>query len=225
MTIEKIKGYEEPFKKNDKYGDYERAPFEFYKGDIPIIVTAPHTTKTINLKSGQEKANEIYTGALSLATREQTGCNLFIRYNMPKNITTPEEARKHLIEYYQKLKEYIVTNKIKYLIDIHGASIKRNFDIGVGISNGEFVFYEDIWKEIITSSFGRNKIVADFNTMFQASNGNTICRNIFELCQIRTTQLEINKKFRSPRDFPEEFMAMQNSLKETVEGISLQLKK
>ena len=58
MTIEKIKGYEEPFKKNDKYGDYERAPFEFYKGDIPIIVTAPHTTKTINLKSGREKAND-----------------------------------------------------------------------------------------------------------------------------------------------------------------------
>lgn len=31
MTIERIKGYEEPFKKNDKYGDYERDLLNFIK--------------------------------------------------------------------------------------------------------------------------------------------------------------------------------------------------
>lgn len=144
---------------------------------------------------------------------------------MPNSITTPEEAKKHLLEYYQKLKEYIEANKIKYLIDIHGASIKLNFDVGVGTSNGEFIFYEDVWKEIITSSLAKNEIDADFNTKFQASNRNTICRSIFELNHIRTTQFEINKKFRSPRDFSQEFLDMQRGLKETVDGISLQLKR
>lgn len=225
MNIKKIREFDKSFRENDRFGDYTRPTFEIFKGDIPVILTAPHTTKTRNLETGKIKKSEIYTGSIVLCARETTGCHAMVRNNFDaQKYSTKESFRENMLLYYKKLSEYIEKYKIQYLIDIHGAILKTPHTVAVGINYGELIFNEDVWKDIITYSFNKYGINTDYESKFQASTLNTISRIINTENKIRTTQFEIDKTLRNLED-ELYFENNLNGLNSTIEGIFKQLKR
>ena len=148
VNIELLMKLEKQFKCNENFGDTGLSTFEFQKGDLPIIITAPHSVKTRKVtKDGMDviKENEGFTGAFALYLNQSFGVHAMVRNNYPYNtFIDPKKEIRDLIEYIRK-------NNIKYLVDIHGAHRKRSFDIAPGTSHGRFIEHDERYKNIIIS--------------------------------------------------------------------------
>ncbi len=230
INLDLVIEYEEKFKLNNKKGDFELPEFSFYKGDIPIIVTAPHTVKTINDKE-EVKLEEFYTGATALLLRELTGSSVWVRNNYPHT-----SYINPTMNIYNELYRYILDNDIQYLTDIHGASNpnlekkKNMFRVAIGFGrNLELVNGDVNFKNNIIKAFANNGLsgkmpkeygdfdVVRFNSMFQATSPKTISRCVHDVCEIPTTQFECTADYRKPAKDLEKYLMLLYSLKEYIE--------
>ena len=101
------------------------------EGDNHILISAPHGVSQIRL--GKLKFKEIGSLATALYLREKTGS-----YLIAKTQNNNDDANFDTDCSYRKtLKKLIKDKEIKYLIDFHGLSPKRDIDINLGIHFGK----------------------------------------------------------------------------------------
>ena len=198
LSITEIVQLEKDFALNNYRGNLQKESHSFIKGDkiSSIILTAPHTVKTETTENSakeiREKEEEVYTGAIVLASQHFLGCHAMVRNNY-------NDVKIDTDFYNQQLQEYIKRHDIKYLVDIHGAARWHPFDIAPGTGYDKYIAYQQIYKDIITVNFienGLNNII--FGTAFQALGPKTLCQQVFAGTGIKATQLEINRNFRDP---------------------------
>ena len=158
------------------------------KGSIPILFTAPHTMEQ-KREDGSIKLNEPFTKALALYLNNHDNVNCMIKIKD----TGEDPNRDNRDEFKTELLRFIKDNDIKLVIDLHGASEERDFDVEFGTMNNLSADFSTI-KEL-EDAFVENGITnINHNNPFK---GGAITQYIYKLEDVDVIQLEINRRFRS----------------------------
>jgi uncharacterized protein YchJ len=168
--------------------------FNIIKGNIPIILSAPHCKE--QLREGKIKTHESGTDTLAIQVSKKTNCSCIYKTKFYNNDPNWDE----ISTYKNELKEFINKNNIKYLLDFHGMKAERKSDICIGTG-----FFKNLCgrKDLLNSiskifkSHGFKNISIDIP--FSASNPNVISSFISSNCHIPCFQIEINNRFRSKK--------------------------
>ena len=189
--------------------------FIILKGNIPILFSAPHTIPQ-NFKNGSIKLNEPYTKAIALYLNKY--CNT---YSIAKTNDTGIDSNRDIYDKYNTgMRRLIKEHKIDLVIDLHGASKERDFDIEFGTLNNLSADFSTI-KEL-EEAFKENGITnIKHNETFK---GGAITQGIFGLTDADVIQLEINGKFRDSNNLSllEQLVkSLENFVQQYKEHISL----
>lgn len=165
--------------------------FIIKKGTIPILFSAPHSINQ-NLNNNSFKKIEPYTKAISLYLNKYFNTFSFIK----AKDTGEDSNRDNNDEYKKQLINLVKENNIKLVIDLHGASQNRNFDIEFGTLNNLSASFSTIneLKETFTENGIKNIAL---NSPFK---GGAITQYLHGLKNVDVIQLEINKKYRDAKN-------------------------
>lgn len=161
--------------------------FIIIKGEVPILFSSAHTM----LQKRDDKSyklNEPYTKAISLYLNKY-----FKTYSIVKSSDTGIDSNiDNYDKYNVEMRRLIKDNNIKLVIDLHGASKERNFDIEFGTLNNLSADFSTI-KELEEFFIENGILNISHNGLFK---GGAITRGLFDLTDVDVIQLEINRKFR-----------------------------
>ena len=101
--------------------------FEVIEGNIPILLSAPHGAR--HLRQGTWKGEDEYTSSLAIKLGELTGA--FVIF--VKNKTEEDSNWLPHTRYKDAIRQVVHERGIGFLADIHGADIRRNYKVTVGI--------------------------------------------------------------------------------------------
>ena len=104
--------------------------YTILKGNVPILFSAPHTMYQLR-DDGSTKLKEPYTKAIALYLNKY--CNTYAI--VKNNDTGIDSNRDNYDQYNVEMRRLIKENNIKLVIDLHGASKDRKFDIEFGTLN------------------------------------------------------------------------------------------
>ena len=171
----------------------KKKSFRVIKGNIPVIISAPHSVK--QLREGKVKEAENQTGAIASIFSEETDCfAIYKTYNNQDDANYDIENNK----YKEEIKKIIKENDIRILLDIHGAKDEHNFDIDLGTAYGENINNNIEILKRLKNYFKKYKIEnVTENKIFKADSIRTISKYINEETKIPCIQLEISWKYRN----------------------------
>ena len=157
------------------------------KGDIPILFTAPHTMLQVH-DDGSYKLGEPYTKGIALFLNKYCNVNCMIKIKD----TGLDPNHDNYDEFKVELIRFIKDNNIKLVIDLHGSSKYRDFDVELGTMNNLSADFSTI-KEL-EEAFTENNIKnIAHNEPFK---GGLITQSLYGLKDIDVIQVEINGSYR-----------------------------
>ena len=188
--------------------------YAILKGNVPILFSAPHTIHQLR-DDGSTKLKEPYTKAIALYLNKY--CNT---YAIIKNNDTGIDSNKdNYDEYNVEMRRLIRENSIKLVIDLHGASKERDFDVEFGTLNNLSADFSTI-KEL-EEAFTENGISnISYNDPFK---GGAITQGIYSLDDVDVIQIEINGKYRDYNNIKKLenlIQSLQNFIKQYNEYIN-----
>lgn len=169
---------------NDKYKSDEG--YLIRKGNDVILISAPHSVT--QYRDGKIKKGEFRTGSIAEILHKKLNTNIAIK---TKNLNDDANYDKESI-YKNAIRDFILNNDVKLLLDIHIASPKRKFHIDIGTGYGKNIKGRFDCLNIILDNFKKSCYEAYVDNVFAASNINTVSAFIAETCNIPTFQFEIN---------------------------------
>ena len=161
--------------------------FVILKGSVPILFSAPHTMHQLR-DDGSTKLKEPYTKAIALYLNKCSNTYAIVKNNDTGIDSNRDNYDKYNIEMRRLIKDY----NIRLVIDLHGASKDREFDVEFGTLNNLSADFSTIkeLEEAFTEN-GINNI--NHNNPFK---GGAIIQGIYVLDDVDVIQLEINGKYR-----------------------------
>lgn len=209
VNVEKIHFY-----KTDRRIDPKKAdPFWSASGEIPILVSAPHAVRHFRQK--KIKVSDQFTGSVVYLLNKLTGCHALATaklYGGDPNADDP-------CIYKDRIAELCHREKIKVILDIHGAARDQEFDIDMGTNKGKNLLNKTKITDVLENNFrcfGLNTISYDH---FAASGANTIANYAARELGIPAVQIEINKQYRVPNQNSQSFHRLMGALAESIKGI------
>ena len=164
--------------------------YEIKKGKTPIIITSAHGI-TQKRRNGKFKFAEPYTRGIAKYVSKKTDC-----YYLIKNEDTGTDPNKiNRDDFKTILNDLISKNKIKMMIDLHGAKRERNFDVEIGTLDGKMAEQDTINRLIDCLKKAGIKNIA-LNDPFK---GGQISQTVYSDIGIECIQLEINYNYRNIR--------------------------
>ena len=184
------------------------------KGNIPILFTASHTMKQIN-EDGSIKLSEPYTKAIALYLNKYFNVNCMVKIK-DTGIDSNKDNRD---EFKTELIRFVKDNKIKIVIDLHGASEIHDFDVEFGTLNNLSTDFSTIkeLEEAFTENGIRN---VKYNNPFK---GGAITQYLYGLEDVDVVQVEINHKYRdynNTKDLEKLCKSLENFIKQYNEYIN-----
>ena len=158
-----------------------------------VVLSAPHGVSQIRL--GRHKSREIGSIATALYLQEQIGCSLIAKTKSNNDDANFDEKSS----YKRDLAKLIKKNNIRFLIDIHGLSRKREMDVNIGIHLGHHItsnekYFDGLYKLLLKNAFS-----VTIDAPFMAG-GNTISNSMKkEFDNLFALQLEINSRISNIR--------------------------
>jgi len=173
------------------YDKEDKEYFEFRKGKIPILISAPHGAR--HWRDNNWKEEDEYTSSIAIKLAEQTGAYvIFVKNATREDPNYIEENR-----YKEAVSEVIKKYEIKFLLDLHGANKRRNFKVSVGIIDNDIEKCScPTFKEIIQRAFSVFQDEIYNLDGLTASHPGTITCFARNRLGIEAAQIEINAKFR-----------------------------
>lgn len=102
----------------------------YIPGTLPVLISAPHSA--VHTREGEDKEEEEYTAALAQFVGNQTGAHVL--YLRRRSGVDPSWHRD--IPYKQYLASIVRKQRIRFVMDLHGASQKHDFGIALGTMGG-----------------------------------------------------------------------------------------
>lgn len=190
-----IEQYELQFSNNNYFGDIGVDPsYSIVEGSLPVLVSAPHAIN--HFREHAVKPADMYTGSLALLLQKLTNC-----YCIYSNSFSKEDPNYILGgEYKAALRALVKEHRIQFVIDLHGASKLREFDIDLGTLYGTSI-RENNLNDVI-GIFNNNGITnVRQNHTFSASHPGTITSYCAKELLVQSIQIEINRNYRNPNAF------------------------
>ncbi len=179
----------------------------FLKGEIPILVTAPHATR--HLRMNKLKYQEEYTGALSVILHALTGSYALYTHwasNIDPNFYDHAPFKKKILKVVSKF-------GIRFVLDLHVTRGQGNEDIYPGIGNSkEFLLGNDFYLHHLGELTKSNDLVLGGFHVFPASVQMTVTKFVSRNLQIPAMQIEINERLSRPETNPFRFEKLVNFL-------------
>ena len=172
-------------------------------GKNNILISAPHGVSQVRL--GKYKFSEIGALATALALHEKTKSNL-----IAKTKNNNDDANFDDVSAYKSsIEKLIKENKIKYVIDFHGLSAKRDCDINLGTHLGNNIKTNEKIFDDLLNSLTENNFITKIDQPFMAGN-KTISGSIAnKFPNVWTLQIEINYGITNKA---EQFKKLENLL-------------
>lgn len=186
----------------------------YIKGDIPVIVTAPHSS--VHKRLGKLKRQEFYTAALSVMLHSLTGCHvLYTGRLMELDPNYYDES-----PFKKRLSQIVGSNDIKCLVDLHGTGSEKSFDVypGVGLEK-EFLLGQEHYLSGLIKIANVSEISIGGLDVFPAVKQMTITKYAARKLKIPSIQLEINRKLREPQKNPGNFIKLVKFLKHFIDEL------
>lgn len=211
VNIERIYFY-----KTDKKVDPKREdPFWIALGKLPVLVSAPHAVRHYRQK--KIKMSDQCTGAIAYLLNKLTGCQAIATtklYGGDPNHDNPCIYKDRIVEICNR-------EKVRFVLDLHGAARERDFDVDLGINGGKNLLTKVRLLETLEHNFrnfGLNKVSLDH---FAASGSNTIANFVAHELKIPAIQIEINKQYRVASQNPQGFHRLLGALTESIKELSV----
>jgi hypothetical protein len=185
---------------NSEGDDY----FGIIEGSIPVLLSAPHGAR--HLRDGRWKGEDEYTSSLAIKIGALTGASvIFVKRKTEEDANYMPGTR-----YKNAVRDLVARQGIKFLADIHGADIARDYKMNVGIIDAE---------DMEKCSCPRCKPVIEeairpfqyplFNLdAFTAASPATVTSFARHVCGIEAAQFEINARYRIVERKPESTRAV-----------------
>lgn len=199
---------------DNKINNSEKQNFNIITGSIPVIISAPHSI--MQFRNGKNKVADYLTGPIAEYLAKYSNTHCIIR-TFNKNDDPNYDLSGYGLEYKESLKEYIICNNIKVLIDLHGCKDSKYFDFQIGTNNTLNINNNyQVLNTIINNLNKIGKVVIDQD--FKADGPGNISRYISYNLKIPCIQIEITSKFRKD---PQKLMALIETLEELIKNINL----
>ena len=210
---EMLNKYNTKFKYNDGDGiiDKTKKSYEFKIGNIPILLSAPHSVK--QFREGKQKIQDSLTGPIAEVLADLTKCSCI--YRIYNDGTDPNYYNEDG-GYKQEIEKIIHEHNIKLLIDLHGAKNREEFNVDIGTNNGINLNGKLELPKLLIKSLERNgveNIKQDY--LFRASKHYNVSKTIAERTKIPCMQVEIALKYRDLNNF-ENVEKVINGLQEFI---------
>lgn len=210
VNIEKVYFYKTDKRINSKQED----PFWYSLGKLPVLVSAPHAVRHYRQK--KIKMSDQFTGSIVYLLNQLTGCHAIAAtklYGGDPNFDDP-------CIYKERIAEICHKEKVKFVLDIHGAAREREFDVDFGTNGGKTLLGKTRMLELIQRNFQGFGLSRLSHDRFAASGPNTIANYIARELGIPAVQLEINKHYRVPAQNPQGFHCLVGALAESVRELA-----
>ncbi|MFC0562198.1 hypothetical protein [Halalkalibacter alkalisediminis] len=202
--------FEEQFAFNDYTGQTgAQIPFDVKCGFVPVLLSAPHATKLF--RNNRIKEQDDYTGTIGLLLQRYTNCHLIY------TTRCTSEDPNFVIggEYKEQIRKLAKLFDIRYVIDLHGASEEREFDVDLGTQHGLTINHNVV--DQLTETFKKYNIMSVCeNSAFPAKHPGTVTAYCYHDLGLQSLQMEINKKIRNPNENLELFISMVQALHEFI---------
>lgn len=187
----------------------------FIRGDLPILISAPHATAHVRL--GKLKRQEFYTGALAVLLHSLAGCHVLYT----DRLSADDPNYTDDAPFKQKLSEIAQRHGFEFLIDLHGTGSERSGDVFPGVgTDGEFLRARRSAIDELRFSALSNGITLGPEDIFPAARQMTVTRYAANKLGVPAMQLEISQSLRQPESAPADFLRLVNFLRDFIERLS-----
>jgi len=180
--------------------------FKIIKRKWIIMLSAPHAVN--HFRNWELLQADILTWWLAVYLSEKF--DLPCIYSTSSNVWDPNYDEYETSDYKKELIRFLDNNNIKLLIDLHGCWSQRDFAIELWTwwdNNPNLLWNAKLLNRIkssleasLKSYLAHNKTAITVNTIFPASNKNTISAFISQKGNIPAVQIEINKSLRDEKN-------------------------
>ncbi len=155
--------------------------------ETKVLLTAVHTMAQKRI-TGKVKLNETLTKEITRYVASKTNASTFIKIKD----TGIETNSENMDDFKIKLLDVVAKNDIKLVVDIHGASINRKYDVEIGTLDFNSASKNTIMQmENAFHKYNINNIV--HNETFK---GGGITKALYRNTSCEAIQIEINKRYR-----------------------------
>lgn len=214
--IEEIELLDKKYQANQYNGNkinHTNHHYTVISGEIPILLSAPHAVN--QGRDGKIKKADIHTGGITEYLCKKCNCYGIIRnYN---ELDDPNYDNFGVgLAYKEQILKIVKEKNIKLVLDIHGCNSQHNFDFDIGTNNKKNLNGQEKIVKILKdtlNTIGKTEI----DNYFKASLDGNISKYISHNSNIPSIQLEISSKFRTEKQYLEQFIM---SLQKVIETIS-----
>jgi len=162
--------------------------YGYVRGQIPIMISAPHGARHYRACENRWKAEDAYTSSLAIELGRLTGAHVIYLKNK-----AAEDPNSDIRSRYKDFLANIVReNGIRFIIDLHGAHRDQPFKIDVGVLDDRAEESScPTFKPFIAEAF-RDYEDGLFNKQFRAKSPGTITSFAKHDLGIEAAQFEIN---------------------------------
>jgi hypothetical protein len=183
-------------------------------GSIPLLLTAPHAVN--HLRNGSIKIADTFTGALVHQLCELTGA-----FGLILQRTTQEDPNFDAHGLFKDaLSSIVAERRIQYLLDLHGMARSQQWDIAIGTAGGVTLGKRQDILDTLIDSFhaeGLNELLVNDPAKFSARNPNTIAHFTWRTMAIPAMQIEIQRDYRDPAQYPAKYDRIVKALATAID--------
>jgi len=168
--------------------------YRIIDGRIPVVISAPHAT--MPFRDGKYRFSDGGgTAALAIELGALTAAHvIFTTYRSPSDPNYYDDN-----DYKRALAKLLVTSQARILLDIHGSSPKRPYDVDIGTMDGASLLGHDAWADQLEIVLRKNGLIAISNNFFSAAKNQTVTK-FAAAHQVPALQLEINATWLLPAE-------------------------
>lgn len=210
VNVERVHFYKTDRSVNPKQED----PFYVSLGKLPILVSAPHAVRYYRQR--KIKMSDQFTGSIVYLLHQLTGCHAIAvtkLYGGDPNNDNP-------CIYKNRIAEVCAKQKVKLVLDLHGAAREREFDVDFGTNGGKTLINKTgivATLERNLRDFGLNRVTHDHVGTIGA---NAVTDFVARELRISAVQLEINKQYRVPGQNPQGFHRLLGALVQSIKELA-----
>lgn len=191
----------ELIKKSEQYPPSGEPDFEYYGGEVPVLVIAPHSTSYF--REGNLYPSESYSGTLAVLLHKLSRCHSLIG----SHCMVADPICYLNSPYVSFLSQIIKKSNIKLVIVLRGLEWTNPNDVVLSSWNKSSLINKAEYLNLLTSMLK----VKDFKEIGYDSpdivsgygkNIKTISNYLFEDLSVPTIEIEVHKRYRLPHLHP-----------------------
>ncbi len=208
MSFNKLHNQRKLFMKQNKEKDHV-----VLKGKNNVLISAPHGVSQVRL--GKYKYSEIGSLTTALYLFENSNCFLIAKTQNNNDDANFDEKSK----YKNSIEKLVESNKIKYIIDIHGLSSKRDCDINLGTHLGQNIKTNENLFNSLQEILIKNNFITQIDKPFMAGKNTISSSMVNKNANVWAIQIEINCAITNKKENYTKYKNLLNILCDWVNNI------